>query len=89
MNVKSAVHIDDKDNCVTLAEDAKAGETVSYRDSMGTVYTVTLRADVPQWHKAAIRDIPKGSSVIKYGVRIGTALCDIAAGDYVHCHNVK
>ena len=87
--MKSSVHIDDNDNCVTLTESAQAGETVSYRDSNGSAFTIRLREDVPQWHKAAIRDIPKGSSVIKYGAHIGTALCDIAAGDYVHCHNVK
>ena len=84
-----AVHVNDKDNCVTLPEAAVCGSTVSYRDSSGREYTVTVNADIPVWHKAAVRDIPAGGAVIKYGERIGTALCLIRAGDYVHTHNVK
>ena len=84
-----AVHISDKDNCVTLPEAAAAGSTVCWRDGSGSIRTFTVHSDIPVWHKAAIRDIPAGDAVIKYGERIGTALCDIRTGDHVHCHNVK
>lgn len=36
----------------------------------------------------AVRDIPAGSEVIKYGFRIGNAKDDIKAGQWVHVHNV-
>ena len=44
---------------------------------------------VPLGHKIALRDIPKGEPVIKYGVAIGRATVDIRAGQHVHVHNVK
>ena len=86
---RQAVHVNDRDNCVTLSEPAKAGDSIRYADSTGASFTVTALSDIPKWHKAAIRDIPEGGEVIKYGERIGNALCDIRTGDYVHCHNVK
>lgn len=39
-------------------------------------------------HKYAIRPIANGENVIKYGMPIGRATCDIAVGDHVHVHNV-
>ncbi len=39
-------------------------------------------------HKYAIRQIANGENVIKYGMPIGRATCDIAVGDHVHVHNV-
>jgi len=45
--------------------------------------------DVPAGHKIAIRPIAKGEPVIKYGLPIGVATRDIAAGEHVHTHNVK
>ncbi|MDP1686166.1 UxaA family hydrolase, partial [Hydrogenophaga sp.] len=43
-----------------------------------------LRDKVPQGHKVALVDLPKGSPVLRYGVPIGQALADIAAGSWVH-----
>ena len=40
-------------------------------------------------HKVARCPIMKGEKIIKYGVPIGSALCDIAAGQHVHVHNMK
>ena len=42
---------------------------------------------VPFGHKIALRAIARGEPVIKYGVAIGCATCDIAAGEHVHVHN--
>jgi hypothetical protein len=30
-----------------------------------------------------------GAKIIKYGVPIGSATCEIAAGDHVHTHNLR
>lgn len=43
---------------------------------------------VPAGHKIALRDIPKGSAVVKYGYPIGVATADIRAGEFVHTHNL-
>ena len=40
-------------------------------------------------HKYAIKPIKAGENVVKYGMPIGHATCDIAVGDHVHVHNVS
>jgi len=45
---------------------------------------LVLGEKVPQGHKLALLDIPKGAPVLRYGVVIGYALRDIAAGSWVH-----
>lgn len=62
--------------------------------SAGTVLeiegdSITLLSDLPMGHKAALRDIKKGESVIKYGFPIGEATEDIPKGAHVHTHNLK
>jgi 2-hydroxy-3-oxopropionate reductase len=44
----------------------------------------TLREHVPQGHKVALVDIAAGTPVLRYGVNIGLAAQDIAAGGWVH-----
>lgn len=39
-------------------------------------------------HKYAVREIKRGENVIKYGMPIGHATCDIKVGEHVHVHNV-
>ena len=46
------------------------------------------RGSVPAGHKIALRDIPKGAAVVKYGYPIGVATEAIKAGDFVHTHNL-
>jgi altronate hydrolase len=48
-----------------------------------------LRDDIPASHKAAVRRIPAGTAVIKYGQVIGFAASDIEPGRHVHAHNVS
>ena len=49
---------------------------------------IVLRAKVDVGHKFAVRAIPSGSRIVKYGAPIGVATRDIGAGEYVHTHNV-
>ena len=56
-----------------------AGETVSF----GPGKIVTAREMVRQGHKIALRPIPAGTDVIKYGCSIGGATADIAVS-YTH-----
>jgi (2R)-sulfolactate sulfo-lyase subunit alpha len=51
--------------------------------------TAELHATVPLGHKFALVPRASGDDVIEYGVRIGIAASDIAAGDYVHVHNMR
>jgi altronate hydrolase len=50
--------------------------------------SVTLTGRVGLGHKLALRQIPKGEPIYKYGQIIGFAKQDIAAGSHVHVHNV-
>ena len=50
-----------------------------------------LRAnhDTPQGHKIAIRPIQRGAPILKFDTVIGYAAEEIAAGDWLHSHNIK
>ncbi|MES2980574.1 MAG: galactarate dehydratase [Pseudomonadota bacterium] len=52
----------------------------------GTVFPdgLVLCDRVPQGHKVALVDLPKGAAVMRYNVPIGYALKDIPAGSWVH-----
>lgn len=56
------------------------------RDSVLVVIDSDL--GIPVGHKIARQAIRAGEPVIKYGDVIGQARCDIAAGDWVHEHNL-
>lgn len=76
--------INGRDNvAVALADDVRAGEW--YDDGQ---MRVRLMADVPRGHKFAIADIAEGADVVKYGYPIGHATRPIAAGEWVHTHNL-
>jgi altronate hydrolase len=49
---------------------------------------VTLREAVAAGHKVALRDLATGAPVRKYGTPIGAATAPIAAGAWVHAHNL-
>jgi len=49
---------------------------------------VTVASDVPAGHKIAMRPIPAGATVLKYGYPIGVATRDISPGEHVHSHNL-
>ncbi len=51
--------------------------------------SVILLEDIPQGHKFSLVPIACTKPVVKYGCPIGTATADIAAGKWVHTHNLK
>ena len=51
--------------------------------------TVVATAHIGAGHKIALRPIPRGGVVLKYGQVIGVARDAILAGDHVHVHNVE
>ena len=75
--------ISGRDNVATALEPLEAGRTVTVRNA-----TVVAAEPIPRGHKIALRAIPAGEAVIKYGSPIGTASCDIAPGAHVHTHNL-
>ena len=83
-----AILLNPSDNVATALRDLEAGESVNVQLDDVT-YSVILREDIAFGHKYALRDIPKGDDVLKYGLPIGRALNDIRAGDWVHVQNCR
>lgn len=79
MNGRVHVRIDPRDNVTTVLDQLIAGTTLAGGGPVAP--------GVPFGHKVALRPIAAGESVIKYGIPIGRATRDIAAGEHVHVHN--
>jgi altronate dehydratase len=75
-------HLDD--NVVTAKSVIRAGTLVEFAGGK----KIKVREEIPFAHKIALRRIPKGGAVIKYGERIGKAVRMIQPGELVHIHNV-
>ncbi len=52
-------------------------------------HEVRLCQAVVRGHKFALKAIPMGENVVKYGLPIGHATTDIAAGEHIHSHNAR
>jgi len=82
-----AIVINPKDNVANALVDIEKGEVVEIFTSR--TLCVKVKSDIPFGHKFAVRDIPKGGEIIKYGKVIGRATKDIREGEHVHIHNVE
>lgn len=83
--MKSFIRIHPQDSVAVALSPLKEGTLIRLED--GT--EVTLIEDIPQGHKFALKDIPSGTSIIKYGNSIGIASADIQTGAWIHTHNMK
>jgi hypothetical protein len=72
------------DNVATLLDDVAGGVV---RVLGGGDATVTASEPIKLGHKIALCAIARGQAVVKFGVPIGRATADIAAGQWVHLHN--
>ena len=82
--MQSAFQIDVKDNVATALEALEPGAVRVLGDAEKE--TLLCTQAVPVGHKIAARDIAAGEMIVKYGVVIGRATADIAAGSWVHLH---
>ena len=48
-----------------------------------------LANGTPKGHKFALRDLPKGHKVLKYGHPIGVLTKDVKKGEHIHSHNMQ
>ena len=88
MATRKAIVMEGNDNVATVVEPVNApGEVVV--ETAGGRTIVHISDDIPFGHKFAIRDIPAGSLIIKYGEPIGVARVNIKAGEHVHVHNLE
>ncbi|MGA3103392.1 MAG: flagellar biosynthesis protein FlgA [Terriglobales bacterium] len=90
MTIDFIVH-DKADNVgVVVVEDVQAGRKLSGW-IMETNESLALPAldAVPLGHKIALTDLPKESTILKYGHDVGRTVAEIGAGRHVHTHNLK
>jgi altronate dehydratase small subunit len=83
-----ALMIHPDDNVATALRSLAAGEIIGVAAG-GQEMSVELLQSVPFGHKLALRDIPAGENVVKYGEKIGLASVAISRGEHVHTHNVE
>ncbi len=82
--MKKALRIHNSDNVAVALSELKEGESV-FVDGM----EINIKENIPRGHKFAAFDIKEGEDAIKYGFPIGHATKNIAAGEFVHTHNLK
>ncbi|MBL8221939.1 MAG: altronate dehydratase [Bryobacterales bacterium] len=80
----AVIHLHATDNIAVARAPLAAGQTIEV-DGV----TIAVRDQVPVGHKIAMRDIPEGGRIIRYGQDIGAAKAHIEAGRWVHVHNLK
>jgi altronate hydrolase len=78
------LQIDPRDNVAVALTPLAAG---SAHEVAGR-QVVTLR-EIPRGHKFALTALAAGEAVIKYGHPIGRTTQPVAAGDWIHVHNLK
>lgn len=84
---QKAFQITITDNVATALTDIAPGTFQILGDSRAdSMLAVTA---VAKGHKIALCDIAEGSDILKYGITIGKAITDIAAGEWVHLHNIR
>ena len=75
------VKIKDQDNVAIAVKDIKAGTVISE--------DLTALEDIPQAHKIALCDIPRGGEIIRYGVVLGYAIDPIKKGQWINEHMLE
>lgn len=83
----SAVWLDPRDDVATALRSLDPGTTVDVR--CGDVMRATVtRETIPLGHKIALHAVDRGTRVRKYGAFIGRLTHDVAAGGWIHTHNL-
>ena len=88
--IHCVLHDPDDSVAVVVVEGVKAGTTLTglILDEDRTI-TLPCVQDIPLGHKVALKDMPIGATVVKYGVDIGKVVQPIATGQHAHVHNIK
>ena len=83
-DASAVMKLSPQDNVAVALRPLSAGEFIALE---GVV--LGIERSIAVGHKLAARAIANGETILKYNCPIGIATQDIAAGAYVHTHNVK
>lgn len=75
--------LDDRDNVAIATVDLRTGDHAT-----AGATSLVLRDDVNRGHKVALRAMPTGTDVLRYGEVIGVTTATVESGDHVHVHNL-
>ena len=75
--------LDDRDDIAIATVDLKAGDRATIANT-----SLVVRNDIRRGHKVALRRLPTGTDVLRYGEVIGETTADVEVGDHVHVHNL-
>lgn len=82
--MKDFLKINPADNVIVAIKPLVAGSTIVVDGE-----EITLKTDVPQGHKCALKDFAEGENIIKYGFPIGHARHAVAKGSYLDHEDIK
>lgn len=74
-----------RDNVAVALKVLSAGELAVAQEREGFC---TLQ-EIPASHKIALKDIPRGEEIVKYGEIVAVSTRDIKKGEWVHTHNLE
>jgi len=78
------IRVHASDNVAVVVADVQAGGVVRLADGS----ELQAVEAIPRGSKVALGPIACGQAVVRYGEEISRATKDIAAGEYVHTHNL-
>ncbi len=81
----NALLIHPRDNVVVALRNLAPGEEVNAEG----VEAFPVSEEIPASHKIALRDIPAGEEIIKYGEIVAVSTRLIKKGQWVHTHNLE
>ena len=81
---RAVMRLSPADNIAVALRPLKAGEAVTLDN-----VALTINRTIAVGQKLAAQAIAEGEVILKYGCPIGTAMSAIAAGEYLHTHNVE
>jgi altronate dehydratase small subunit len=88
MKSRQYILVHPADNVATAIAELVPG-TVLVIEETAAGERIEILQPVQFGHKFALRNIPRGQAVVKYGETIGRATAAIRAGEHVHVHNVE
>ena len=79
------LRLSDEDNVCVACRNLIAGENLNLAAGL----TIRITQNILIGHKIAVQKIPEKTTVLKYGVPIGSATRNISPGEHVHVHNIR
>ncbi|WP_298487890.1 UxaA family hydrolase [uncultured Maribacter sp.] len=84
MSSKKILILNSNDNVGIVISNITKGDVIFLNEEM-----ISATSDVSFGHKIALKELPVGTIVKKYGVPIGVTTTDINPGDHIHVHNIE